>query len=221
MREAILFLLYSVPVALLLFVLIRKTYRKYYIPCKMICSAAYLALGFYCAYQGSHVRFFYCMLPGYILCFCGDAFLGIYNRSSNKKFLMTGLFSFLFGHVVFVTSFWVLQELSLFDFAFPVVFVLITVWITNQKSMFLGKLKPYVYLYSFFVSMMFGKSVLLVLEVISMQRVLLACGATLFLISDYMILFLYFYKHRAWCVHGINVTTYYYGMFLLALSLLY
>ncbi|WP_081428538.1 lysoplasmalogenase family protein [Lachnoclostridium phytofermentans] len=46
-------------------------------------------------------------------------------------------------------------------------------------------------------------------------------GATLFLISDAYILFLYFYNKKYEVVHIINLATYYYGMFFIALSLLY
>ena len=43
-------------------------------------------------------------------------------------------------------------------------------------------------------------------------------GSFLFMISDISILFLYFYKNKSRKVHLFNLTTYYVGIFLLAVS---
>lgn len=221
MRALILLFVYSIPIFFLLYVLIDKRFRRHYIWVKTVSSAAFVAAAVYCAYVGNHMSFFISMLPGFLLCLCGDVVMGLYNRIQNRKFFLTGVFAFLAGHIFFVASFCLLQSLSVFDFVFPIIAIFITIQITKQRNMILGRLKPYAYVYSFFVALLFSKSIHLVIEVCSVQRILLAAGATLFMISDILILYLYFYKHRAWCIHGLNIATYYYGVFLLSISLLY
>ena len=49
--------------------------------------------------------------------------------------------------------------------------------------------------------------------------VLVLTGAALFWVSDLLILFLYFYRTSHPAVHAANLATYYYGMFLVAISL--
>ncbi len=71
------------------------------------------------------------------------------------------------------------------------------------------------------IEMLFSKGMHLVLSQFSIQNLLLSIGATLFLISDTFILFLYFYEKKYKAVHVINLATYYYGMFFIGLSLLY
>ena len=49
--------------------------------------------------------------------------------------------------------------------------------------------------------------------------ILVLAGAALFWISDLLILFLYFYHTKHPAVHVANLLTYYYAMFLIAVSL--
>ena len=51
------------------------------------------------------------------------------------------------------------------------------------------------------------------------SNLLVLAGAALFWISDLLILFLYFYRTSHPAIHAANLATYYYGMFLVAVSL--
>ena len=53
-----------------------------------------------------------------------------------------------------------------------------------------------------------------------MRHIVCAVGSFLFMISDISILFLYFYKNKSRKVHLFNLTTYYVGIFLLAISVI-
>ena len=53
-----------------------------------------------------------------------------------------------------------------------------------------------------------------------MRHIVCAVGSFLFMISDISILFLYFYKNKDRKVHLFNLTTYYVGIFLLAISVI-
>lgn len=213
--------IYTIPVCLLLYTLIHKSARKYYVPVKTMASIAFICLAVFCGVTGNHLGMMAQMMPAFVMCLCGDVFLGFYNGVKNKKLFLGGVATFMLGHICFIGVFVRMQRLSWIDFLFPICAIGITVLVTYAKKMFLGKLRPYVYTYSFFVAMLFSKSLHIMTEAPTAQTICLAIGATLFLISDFLILFLYFYDKRPWSTHGWNLATYYYGMFFLAVSLLY
>ena len=107
------------------------------------------------------------------------------------------------------------------DILFPFLGTAVTAFLTNLERMYLGKLRPYVYLYSFFITMVFVKAVHVQMQMPDTGTLCRTIGTGLILISDFLILFLYFYKNRPWPTHGWNLATYYYGMFFIAVGLLY
>jgi len=143
------------------------------------------------------------------------------NGTSKSTLFIMGLLSFAFGHGYFIYAFSRMQRLTWADLVFPVLAVFITLGLTRLDGMNTGKLTALIAVYSFMVAMLFSKGMHLVLAQFSVQNLLLCIGATLFLISDTLILFLYFYNKKYEAVHIINLATYYYGMFFIALSLLY
>lgn len=218
---AILFLTYTIPVILLLSVLIYKPWRKNYVPVKTIASAAFVLLALWCGIHGEDQTLMRLELPAFVLCLCGDVFLGFYNGNRKKKYFIGGVFAFLMGHVFFLISFCSIQSMSWIDFLFPFLGTAVTVFLTNLERMCLGKLRPYVYLYSFFITMLFVKAVHVQMQMPDTGNLCRAIGTGLILISDFLILFLYFYKNRPWPTHGWNLAAYYYGMFFIAVGLLY
>lgn len=214
-------ILYSIPLALLLCTLIVKKYRKYYLPQKAITSLCFLGLATFAAVISENWLTYCYMLPGFLLCIFGDILLGMYNKKRNKKVFLTGVFVFLLGHIFFISSTFLLQTIKLTDFIFPFFGVLLVVYMANHTELALGRLRPYTYLYAFFVSLLFSKTIRAMLTMQTLQTICLGIGGTLFLISDFLILFLYFYKKHRWSTHGWNIVTYYYAMFCLAFSILY
>lgn len=212
---------YTIPVCLLLYILIHKTARKYYVPVKTGASIAFICMAVFCGVTGDNLDMMVRMMPAFVMCLCGDVFLGFHYLIKNKKLFLGGVATFMLGHIFFVAAFARIQRLSWIDFISPICAIGITIAVTYAKKMFLGKLRPYVYTYSFFVAMLFSKSMHIMIKAPTAQTVCLAIGAGLFLISDFLILFLYFYEKRPWSTHGWNLATYYYGMFFLAASLLY
>lgn len=212
---------YTIPVGLLLYTLIHKSAGQYYVPVKTMASIAFICMAVFCGVMGDNVVMMIRMMPAFVMCLCGDIFLGFHYRIKNKKLFLGGVATFMLGHIFFIEAFVHLQKLVWTDFIFPICAIGITVLVTYAKKMFLGKLRPYVYTYSFFVAMLFSKSMHIMIKAPTAQTFCLAIGAGLFLISDFLILFLYFYEKRPWSTHGWNLATYYYGMFFLAASLLY
>lgn len=240
-QPLLLFALYTIPFSFLMLSRSNPQYRKYYVLAKTINSIAFVAVAIFCAYNGANIGTLVYFLPALLLCLIGDVVLGFFNivrerdikgnkpsnvetsanSTSKSTFFIMGLLSFASGHGCFIYAFSKMQRLAWTDLAFPIVAIFITIGLTELDGMNTGKLTILIAIYSFMVSMLFSKGVHLVLTQFSVQNLLLCIGATLFLISDTFILFLYFYNKKHPAVHIINLATYYYGMFFIALSLLY
>ena len=91
--------------------------------------------------------------------------------------------------------------------------------LSGMPGMQTGRMRPLVVLYAAFVSALLGKGLQLAFGMGQPWCFLVLAGAVLFWISDLLILFLYFYPPRRTAVHVANLLTYYYAMFLIAVSL--
>ncbi len=233
------FVLYTIPFTFLMMTRSCPKYRKYYVIAKTINSIGFITVSIFCAYYGANVGTLLSFMPALLLCLIGDVILGFYNmiceRDENEPSqgeastiftaktatFILGLLSFAFGHAFFIYAFSKMQRLTWVDFVFPILAIFISIGLTKLDGMNTGKFTILIAAYSFMVAMLFSKGLHLVLAQFSAQNLLISIGATLFLISDTLILFLYFYNKKYEAVHIINLATYYYGMFFIALSLLY
>lgn len=213
--------LYTIPFGLLMVTLHVAVYETYYRIAKFFSSIAFISVTLYAALVADQLAGFVQLLPALLLCLLGDILLGFYHHTQNQKYFMAGLGAFLTGHIVFVLAFSQLQGLRMTDVILPALALLLTVGLTRLKDMETGQMKPLVYVYSFFVALLFSKALHLMLFIPSLKTVILCLGSGLFMISDAIILFLYFYKKKHWAVHTFNLATYYYGMFFIAFSLMY
>ena len=91
--------------------------------------------------------------------------------------------------------------------------------LSGMPGMQTGRMRPWVILYAAFVSALLGKGLQLAFGIAQPWCFLVLTGAALFWVSDLLILFLYFYRTSHPAVHAANLATYYYGMFLVAISL--
>ena len=91
--------------------------------------------------------------------------------------------------------------------------------LSGMPGMQTGRMRPLVVLYAAFVSALLGKGLQLAFGIAQPWCFLVLAGAVLFWISDLLILFLYFYHAKHPAVHVANLLTYYYAMFLIAVSL--
>ena len=160
------------------------------------------------------------MLPGFLFCFAGDVGLALYDQKpSNVKFLI-GLSLFLLGHVLFLLSLYRFTEFSWLDFIFPALMTGVAFGLTKLKKMNVQKMGPCILVYAFFVSMFCGKGVQTAALWYSQQGLWLGTGAVLFLLSDLILLFVFFYRPFRPSGKFWNLLTYYGGMMCLALSLI-
>lgn len=199
----------------------QKKYKDYYIGMKSVNSAAFVAVFLIAgAYTGERYHF-WLMLPAFFCCFTGDVLLGFYNRYQKKKQFLLGLLIFLCGHILFVRWMCRVQKMTAVDAIFPLAAVGIAYGLTAMKKMHTGKMRPCILIYTFFVAMLFSKGIHIAACEGSVRNLTVVLGAALFLASDISILFLYFYQDSGKKVHIFNLVTYYYGIFLLAVCLLF
>nr|WP_308742974.1 lysoplasmalogenase family protein [uncultured Anaerocolumna sp.] len=240
-QSLLLFLLYTIPFMFLMWTISNPKYKRYYVLAKTVNSITFIAAAIYCAYYGANIEILDSLLPALLLCLVGDIILGFYNAVCDKTvkgnelsyvetntnftakaaIFILGLLSFAFGHGCFIYAFSKMQRLTWIDFVFPVVAIFITIGLTKLDGMNTGRFTVLIAAYSFMVAMLFSKGIHILLSQFNALNLLLSAGATLFLISDGFILFLYFYEKKAKAIHIINLATYYYGMFFIALSMLY
>lgn len=221
MTKVLLFLFYSIPVWMLLYTLINREFRKYFLPLKIFCSFCFVGVSLLCALWSNGMEEYLYVFPAFFMCFMGDVFLGIFNTKKRKKYFIIGSLFFLTGHIFFISSCCKLIPLTYYDVIFPICFTIAIFLYIRKKKMHVGRLKPIIYIYSFIISLFASHSTLLWMNLKSPRTACLFLGALLFLISDVLILPLYFHRNHRWCIHGFNIATYYYGIFFLALSILY
>lgn len=205
----------------LLFVVCRPEYKKYYVLVKGVNSFAFVAVFFVSGYRSGEIWQFFLMLPAFLCCFAGDILMGCYHRYRIKKLFLTGLLIFLIGHICFVRWMCRIQQMDIVELCFPLLALLFVFWLTSERGMHTGKLRPFILIYTFFVALLFAKGVHLAVADASVRNLVTAAGSTLFMVSDISILFLYFTERKGPGIHIFNLSTYYYGVFLLASSLLF
>jgi uncharacterized membrane protein YhhN len=210
--EAMLTAEYAVALAVLMAAVCVPGYKKYYVYAKAIASASFLAA---LIVPGGD---FLAVLPAFVCCFFGDIFMGLYNRGRKKRHFLVGLFVFLSGHICFVVWLSQLKPFAAYELVLPAVCVTLTFVITASRKVHTGRLRPFILLYSFFVSLFLSKAVSFYAWKVDRYSLLVACGAALFALSDMTIIFLYFVKIKGKWIHIVNLLTYYVGMFLLAMA---
>lgn len=204
----------------LLYTLLNRKYRKWYVPIKMVNSLIFvLTLLLYAGLSGHKEKLFY-LLPAFLLCFVGDLAMGLHNKYVKGKYLIAGMVFFLLGHVGFIAYFYTKAGISVVDFILPVVGILL-VWVLDKKEvLLLGKYKYPAMIYTLFVGTMASKSFHNAYLIGSSETMLLAIAGALYLVSDSLIGVMYFKKKHGWTAHGFNIATYYLAMYLIAVSVM-
>lgn len=190
-----------------------------YLPEKTLCSLCFVAMAAVCAALGSRPEAFWRLLPALLCCVVGDVVLALYNHLRRPGLFLTGLGAFLAGHALFV---WGLCRLQPMGWPVPLAAVLGAggaVVLSGLPGMQTGRMRLWVVLYAAFVSALLGKGLQLAFGMGELWCFLVLAGAVLFWVSDLLILFLYFYPAKHPAVHVANILTYYYAMFLIAVSL--
>ena len=211
----------------LLWVAYHKEILRFYPAVKTATSVGFLAVAAaaFIAGGAQNAVFFWGLLPCLVLCLVGDLMLGLATVHGKffSKFFLSGVASFLVAHIGFCVLFTLVRPggyvFSPLEYILPVCLVGTAALLMRSQKFRMKRMKKPVLLYSFFVGLMCAKGVhLAMLMQWSVQGVLIAAGSILFLLSDCVILFLYFYYKPRGFFRALNLSTYYIGVLLLALS---
>lgn len=213
-------IIYMIFFTMLILTTYLEKYKKYYTLAKIFNSLGFIIVASYGGLVVGNKIDFYYMLPALIFCFLGDVFLGINSQFDKKIFFVAGLFSFTIAHILYMIDFSRFAPMALYDLMLPILSIFITYMLIKLENMDVQKeLRIFILMYSFFVTLLLTKGMdVLIICGINIKSVLIFIGALMFFISDFIILFLYFYKKKHHIVGTINLLLYYWGMFILALS---
>lgn len=148
----------------------------------------------------------------------GKAGVSSHPAPSRKPFLF-GAGCFSLAHVLYCVLFYGFAPFTWFDGVLPLVLVLVVLWLEHSGRVRLRKMKPVAVVYTFLVGLMATKAAQVGIAAgFVAGSVLLTVGSALFLISDVVLLFLYFGTRRHRIFRGLNLTSYYLGVGMMALS---
>ena len=113
------------------------------------------------------------------------------------------------------------EDPSILVYILPLVVCLLMVWMKKAWHLHMGRLFVPCLIYCYFVTTMTFKAIECGMD--GMGEI--ACAGILFLLSDFTILFLYFYHFRSRnvkrIIHFVNLATYYVAILLFIYSLFY
>jgi len=165
-----------------------------------------------------NAKFFYLILIGLIFSVLGDVFLAIHN---NDVTFILGLLSFSLAHILYSIGFCYVTRLSLRDIAMFIGIATPTVCFVVFKDGFdYGTMLPFVISYIILISFMVAKafSFTKIWQKNKFQVTLIIVGAVLFYISDFILLYAFFYKQHFEILLYLNFLVYYFAQGFLALS---
>ncbi|MEI6577995.1 MAG: lysoplasmalogenase family protein [Eubacteriales bacterium] len=201
---------------------------------KMVCTFLFISTGFLAvAISGNTTAFAHLMLSGLVLGGVGDFFL---HASSKPAFFITGLMSFLCGHICYISAFWWVtkQYFPGVNFINPaemgailLIYASFVIYAIYKKNDFGSALVP-VILYAASLITMFVKasSLGIRLATVSTPNATLICivligGALQFFMSDSLWANINFNGHKkSRSMKNANIITYFGAQVLLACTIL-
>lgn len=188
---------------------------------KAVCSLLFLdgaGLAYVLGQQLFKERFVILMIA-LVLCAAGDILLAVRSEKRKDRAFMAGAISFSYAHIMFCILAYRITGFAWYDLLFPLLLAGLLYLLEAVQYVNLQKLRPLIYLYCFVIGLMFFKS-LQVWQVYpgSPYSTTMVLGSALFLISDYILLYLHFGTKKREEFRYWNLATYYIGMFCLSIS---
>ena len=181
--------------------------RRYYVPLKVVCSISFLIIFLLNQFYSEKLGL---LIWALLACFVGDLLMGLYNTYLRKQFMVLGTIAFMLGHVGFLNYMCrITDKTNVLVYIAPIIPCLIFIGMRKWCHLHIGSLMVPCLIYCYFVSMTALKAIECGLNGLP----ILGVAGTLFIASDFPILFLYFYhfskRTNKRIVHYINLTTYY------------
>lgn len=186
----------------------------------VIAAAAYLLGG------RTGGAYFWGLVPCLVLCLAGDVLLGLANNHAGffGRWFLFGVGAFTLAHAGFCALFTLAMpggpRFTLWDAAAPLAALAVTAACARHKRFKLRRMhmQAPALAYSLCVGLMCARGVTFGFICGGRRGMLAAAGAVLFLISDAVLLFVYFHVRPRKALRAVNLATYYLGMLCLALS---
>lgn len=164
--------------------------RSTYIYFKTLTSLTFVGTGLYYGYCNQN----FALMPTLIGFLIGDIMLATRLRRS----FIYGMGGFLLADIWLVYQQYHLKPVAIYDFVLPVVIIIFVNVISKNPRMHLGHYKKPMYGYGFMLSLAVSNSISCFFMYGTRSYFLLSAGMVLYFISDFLLMFQYFYKtqHR-------------------------
>jgi uncharacterized membrane protein YhhN len=182
-----------------------------------VCSISFLIIFIINQYYSEKLGL---LIWALLACFIGDLLMGLYNTYLRKQFMVIGIIAFMLGHVAFLNYMCrITDRTSVLVYVLPVIACAVLLGLKKISRLHMGSLLVPCVIYCYFVSTMTLKAIECGLN----GSPILGFAGVLFLLSDFTILYLYFYhfnrrSHKRF-VHYINLSTYYMAILLFIYSM--
>lgn len=166
--------------------------------------------------NSSNTNFFVLMLLGLVFSLGGDVFLVF-------DIFIFGVASFGIGHIMYSVGYCKMTKISLGDILIFLVIIIPTLLTISFGKFEFNGMKIPVTLYAIIISFMVSKSLSMLKFYSSSKKpvLLMISGSVLFLISDWILLFLFFYPNASPVLGPMNSILYYVGQGLIGLNFSY
>ena len=148
----------------------------------------------------------------------------VYSKTiTSLLFLFFGLISFSVTHIFYTSAFSYLDSMQLKELVLALLFsFIIMLYLKVYKKLEFNKLFIPSFIYCTLISIMYSKSLALLLKYKSNKGIIfLVIGTTLFIVSDFVLSFIIFDKNHNKALPAINLITYYIGQFLIASTVMF
>lgn len=163
--------------------------------------------------------YFIWILLGLVFSFGGDVFLELYT--TRGILFINGVASFALAHIMYFIGFCSLRKLNIIDIIIGIAIATPLILLQLSGGFEYGGMKLIVIVYTILISLMVSKAISLHSYYRNGKKAvtLTIAGALMFLVSDIILLFLFFSKGVFYELNYVNLIIYYVGQGLLALSL--
>jgi uncharacterized membrane protein YhhN len=224
--QGILAVVYTIEIAALLWGAHPRNKDQYYVGIKMLCSVSFWGIALLFTVISKHWDYGWLMLLPMAFCVVGDLFMGLYQVKRKRRNLVLGLVFFLLAHFgLLLVLFHLDTVFNLWNVLVPAVALLAFVFLKLKLHLHLGRMMIPACIYTLLLTLMLSKSLQYFYLHPSIASAWIGLGGLLFFLSDFTIIFLYFYRFRSrenkLIIHYVNLVTYYFAMLAFDMSILY
>ena len=186
--------------------------KNTYIYFKTLTSLTFVITGIYYGVQNHY----FVLIPTLVGFLIGDIMLATKLRRS----FIYGMGGFLLADVWLLTYLYEIKDVTVYDFVLPVIVVIFVTLISKNPKMHVGHYKKPMYGYGVVLSLAVANSVGCYLIYGTSTYLFLAVGMVFYFISDFLLMFQYFYKtdHRD-KLKLAKMYFYFIGVYLIAYSI--